>query len=206
VAADPSTLGGGATDLHLVYEGLSRVEADAVMAGAVTARSRDIVFSVWHPELVAMRLALGRARHPAQVIVSAGGDLRFDDGLMFMEPELRVFIIAASSAVPAVRKRVHDRPWIEVIDAGETISFTRALSELRSRGIHVLSCVGGRMTASALLRERLVSDVYLTTSATEGGAPGTPYYAGPIRRERVVLKAGRGPEEGVRFEHFMVAP
>jgi hypothetical protein len=66
--------------------------------------------------------------------------------------------------------------------------------------------VGGRTTASALLRERLVSDVYLTTSATEGGAPGTPYYAGPIRRERVVLKAGRGPEEGVRFEHFMVAP
>src|SRR5215210_5118545 len=36
-AADPSTLGGGDTDLHLVYEGLSRVDADAVMAGATTA-------------------------------------------------------------------------------------------------------------------------------------------------------------------------
>src|SRR5690349_23736678 len=31
---DPSTLGGGATDQHLIYEGLSRVAADAVLAGA----------------------------------------------------------------------------------------------------------------------------------------------------------------------------
>src|SRR5687768_3025937 len=31
VAADPSSLGGGETDLHLVYEGLSRVDADAVL-------------------------------------------------------------------------------------------------------------------------------------------------------------------------------
>ena len=91
VAADPSTLGGGATDLHLIYEGLSRVDADAVMAGATTARARDIVFSVWHPELVALRLALGHARHPAQVVVTDRAELRFEDGLMFNEPLLKVF-------------------------------------------------------------------------------------------------------------------
>src|SRR4029453_18935967 len=90
-AADPSTLGGGNTDLHLIYEGLSRVEADAVMSGATTARARDIVFSVWHPELVALRLALGRARHPAQVVVTGRADLRFEDGLIFNEPALKVF-------------------------------------------------------------------------------------------------------------------
>src|SRR5262249_15011488 len=31
VAADPSALGGGDTDKHLIYEGLSRVAADAVL-------------------------------------------------------------------------------------------------------------------------------------------------------------------------------
>jgi hypothetical protein len=56
-AVDPSTLGGGDTDLHLIYEGLSRVDADAVMAGATTARARDVVFSVWHPQLTSLRLA-----------------------------------------------------------------------------------------------------------------------------------------------------
>lgn len=31
--ADPASFGGGATDKHLIYEGLSRVAADAVLAG-----------------------------------------------------------------------------------------------------------------------------------------------------------------------------
>ena len=46
---DPGVLGGGDTDKHLIYEGLSRVAADAVLAGAETVRDSDIVFSVWHP-------------------------------------------------------------------------------------------------------------------------------------------------------------
>ena len=36
-------------DLHLIYEGLSRVAADAVLSGAGTVRGGDIVFSTWHP-------------------------------------------------------------------------------------------------------------------------------------------------------------
>lgn len=39
VAEDPGELGGGDTDAHLIYEGLSRVAADAVMAGAAPVTS-----------------------------------------------------------------------------------------------------------------------------------------------------------------------
>jgi riboflavin biosynthesis pyrimidine reductase len=205
-AADPSSLGGGETDLHLVYEGLSRVDADAVLAGAATARGKDTVFSVWHPELVALRLARGRTRHPAQVVATRTGDLRFDDGLMFQDSELRVFVITRTGAVQHICDRIRSRPWIEVIDAGEPVSFARALRALRHRGIEVLSCVGGRLTATALLDERVVQDVYLTTSARDGGEPDTPYHEGPAPAlERVLLKHGRGPERGVRFEHFVLA-
>ena len=204
-AADPSTLGGGDTDLHLIYEGLSRVDADAVMAGATTARARDIVFSVWHPELVALRLALGRARHPAQVVATRRGDLRFEDGLMFNEPALDVFVITRTGAVQIVRSRLASKPWIEVIDAGEPVSFGRAFRHLHSRGIEVMSCVGGRRTATALLNENLISDIYLTTSARDGGEPDTPYYLGPpLSLQRIVLKEGRDAERGVTFEHFRV--
>ena len=206
VAPDPSALGGGDTDLHLVYEGLSRVDADAVLAGAATARAKDLAFSVWHPDLVALRQARGRARHPAQVVVSNRGDLRFDDGLMFQEPGLRVFIITRSGAAGEIRRRVAGREWIEVLDAGEPVSLTRALRDLRARGIEVLSAVGGRKTATALLNERLISDIYLTTSTIEAGEPNTPYYEGPpLLLRRVVLKEGRGIETGVRFEHLIVA-
>jgi riboflavin biosynthesis pyrimidine reductase len=203
VAPDPASLGGGDTDLHLIYEGLSRVDADAVMAGATTARAKDIVFSVWHPVLVALRRARNRTRHPAQVVVTDSGDLRFEDGLMFNEPSLRVVVVTRTSAVDTVRDRIVWKPWIEVVDAGEPVSFERAFRYLRDRGIEVMSCVGGRRTATALLRERLVSDIYLTTSPHDGGVPGTPYYDGPaLPLDRVVLKEGRGTEHGVAFEHL----
>jgi riboflavin biosynthesis pyrimidine reductase len=79
------------------------------------------------------------------------------------------------------------------------------MRELRARGIEIVSAVGGRLTAASLLREHLVSDIYLTTSAIEGGEPNTPFYQGPpLSLDRIVSKAGTGPETGVRFEHFMV--
>jgi riboflavin biosynthesis pyrimidine reductase len=206
VAPDPSTLGGGDTDKHLVYEGLSRVDADAVMAGAATVRSGRIVLSIWHPELVALRTALGRTRHPAQVVVTDRGDLPFEDGLMFAEPSVRVFVITRSLISALLRERVRHRPWIEIIDAGDPVSLTVGLKHLRRRGIHVISAIGGRRTATALLREGLVSDLYLTTSPIDAGEPNTPYYEGPpLRLTRVLEKAGRGPEAGVRFEHYLIA-
>src|SRR5262245_53534638 len=64
VADDPSTLGGGETDKHLIYEGLSRVAADAVLAGASTAGAEELLFSVWHPQLMALRRDRGKPRHP----------------------------------------------------------------------------------------------------------------------------------------------
>lgn len=206
IAAVPSVLGGGETDLHLVYESLSRVDADAILAGSATARARELVFSIWHPDLVALRLARGHHRHPAQVVVTARGDLRFDDGLMFLEPALRVFVMTRTGAVDAIRKRIEGRPWIEVLDAGEPLSLTRGMRLLRERGLAVVSCVGGRVVATGLLKEGLVSDIYLTTSAIDAGEPRTPFYEGPpLALERIVLKAGQGIERGVRFEHFFVS-
>ena len=205
VASDPSVLGGGDTDLHLIYEGLSRVDADAVLAGAATARGKDIVFSVWHPQLVALRLARGKPRHPAQVVVTVAGSLRFDEGLMFQEPSLRVFVITRSGAVKTIQDRLAGKPWIEVIDAGEPVSFACAMQQLGRRGIEVLSCVGGPRTAKGLLHEQLVRDIYLTTSGLDAGTPGTPYHGGqPPRVDRAVLKEGQGIEAGVRFEHLIV--
>lgn len=202
-APDPETLGGGATDKHLIYEGLSRIDADAVLAGARTARSTRLVFSVWHPELVALRLALGCPRHPAQVIVSATGDLPFEKALMFQVPDLRVFIATTSPVAERLRRTLRDRPWVEVIDAGEPLSMTAMMMQLAERGITIVSAVGGSQTASALIREHLVSDVYLTTAADPGGEPGTPFYHGPpLTLVPLVIKAGRAQEAGVRFEHL----
>ena len=113
-------------------------------------------------------------------------------------------IVTRRSSAAEVRRRVAERPWIEVIDAGDPLSLRQAMRELNARGIEVVSCVGGAQTATALLQERLVTDVYLTPSPRAGGEPGTPFYQGPpLDFERVVLKEGIGPEAGVRFEHLL---
>jgi riboflavin biosynthesis pyrimidine reductase len=203
-ADDPSSLGGGATDTHLIYEGLSRIDADAVLSGATTAKEDDLVFSVWHPELVSLRLQRGRRRHPAQVIVSSRSALSLETALMFQEPELRVFLVTTSDAAASLRLQVVARPWIEVIDAGQPLSMRQALRELKARGMTTISAVGGRRTATALLDEQLVQDLYLTTAANNGGEPNTPMYAGALNAETVLVKAGTGAEEGVRFVHSRV--
>ena len=201
-ATDPSSLGGGATDKHLIYEGLSRIDADAVLSGATTAKVDDLMFSVWHPELISLRLQQGRTRHPAQVIVSSRSALSIETGLMFQEPELCVFLMTTSDAATALRLQVATRPWIEVIDAGQPLSMRLGLQQLKARGIATVSAIGGRRTATALLDERLVQDLYLTTGPNNGGEPNTPMYTGELDAATVLVKAGTGSEEGVRFEHL----
>jgi len=207
IAENPQLLGGGHTDKHLIYEGLSRVDADAVLSGSITARSRSLVLSVWHPELVKLRLSLGKPRHPMQVIVTVAGDLPFDEGLMFQEPELRSCLIAPSSAASPLRVRAARVPWVDIIDAGEPLSLRRGLEQLAERGVRVVTAIGGRRTSQSLLEERTVADLYLTTSPISAGQPETPFYSGPeLPLQLVVEKRGTGPEEGVRFEHFSAIP
>jgi len=186
----------------LIYEGLSRVDADAVLSGATTARSDELVLSVWHPEMVKLRLERGRTRHPAQVIVSSRTAPRIETALMFQEPELAVFLVTTSDAAASLRLQVATRPWVQVIDAGQPLSIRAALRALRGRGIETVSAIGGRTTARAMLRERVVDDLYLTTAAKAGGEPGTPLLEQPIDGREAVIKEGTGPEEGVRFVHY----
>ena len=199
---DPSILGGGATDKHLVYEGLSRIDADGVLAGATTARDDNLVFSVWHPELVRLRLDRGQRRHPAQIVLTDRGDLPIHRALMYNEPSLRVIIITSTPGAAVLRLRLPGREWIEVVDAGQPIDLIRGMRELAARGMRVVSAVGGRRAASALLRERLVDDLYLTTSPRPGGEPDTPLYDGPALDADLLLdKRGLGEDDGVRFQH-----
>src|SRR3954470_15607426 len=108
-ARDPAALGGGETDKHVIYEGLSRVAADAVMAGAETIRDGRIVLSVWHPELVALRAALGLPRHPIQIVATLRG-VAVDEGLLFNIPEVRVLLLTLPAVSVAMHHALAQRP------------------------------------------------------------------------------------------------
>jgi len=203
VAADPSIFGGGNADKHLIYEGLSRVAADAVLAGARTVRGGDLVLSIWRPELVALRAAMGLARHPMQIVATLNG-VDLDEALMYNVRELRVILITGERGADAMREGLKLRPWITPLVMADPLDWAGAFRALRHLGIERLSCIGGRILAGRLLDAGLVHDVYLTTGTKAGGEPGTPLHDKPLHGREVVRKNGTGPDAGVVFEHIAI--
>ena len=203
VAKNPSTLGGGEADKHLIYEGLSRVAADAVLAGAETIRGGNIVFSTWHPELAGLRESLGLPRHPVQIVATLRG-LTFD-GLLFNEPSLRVIVLTVAACPDQMMTGLADRPWITSIVMPGAGDLAWGFRRLREVGIARVSCVGGRTLAGQLLDARLIQDVYVTTSAKSAGEPNTPFYSKPLDGREIVRKRGTGSDAGITFEHIAIS-
>ena len=202
-ARNPSSLGGGETDKHLIYEGLSRVAADGVLAGAETIRGSQVVFSVWHPELVALRAALGLPRHPIQIVATRGG-LKFDDTLLLNVPELRVIVIGTPVWVEQMKNDLARRPWVRTIATAQSYDLPGAFRRLRSMGVARILAIGGRTIARAMIDAGLIQDLYLTTSPMPGGEADTPLYPTPLHGALVVRKRGTGSEAGVAFEHLIL--
>lgn len=200
---NPQALGGGETDKHLIYEGLSRVAADAVMAGAATIRGGRIVFSIWRPELVRLRQSLGKPRHPVQIVTTLRG-VDIEHELLYNVPEIRVVLLTVGPCAILMREAMLARPWITPIVMERADQLPAAFEELRAMGIERISTVGGRILATQLIDEGLVQDVYLTTSPLPGGEPGTPMYPRPLDADVVLRKQGTGTEAGVVFEHLRV--
>jgi len=203
VVKDPATLGGGEADKHLVYEGLSRVAADAVLGGAGTVRGGDLALSVWRPELVALRASLDLPRHPIQIVATIRG-LDLTRGLMFNAPQLRVIVITVPRGAEAMRGALAARPWISLLTMERPGDLVGAFKRLRERGVERLSCIGGRTLAGELIDARLVQDLYLTTTPKSGGEAGSPFYSKPLATQEIVRKRGTGADEGVVFQHFVL--
>jgi riboflavin biosynthesis pyrimidine reductase len=200
-ADNPGELGGGPTDQHLIYEGLSRVAANGVLAGASTV-GRTVFFTVWHPELVSLRRELGLPRHPAQIVASTDGRIDLDN-LVFNEPDVPVFMLAGAVCRAKHAAEFSRRKWFTVVptDAG----LGDAMARLRAdHGIKRISAVGGRTIATALIDQGLVQDVYLTTTAIDGGEPNTPFYCGKQSPQysTIVRKTESGTEQPITFEHL----
>jgi riboflavin biosynthesis pyrimidine reductase len=202
-APNPEVLGGGPTDMHFLYEGLSRVAADAVLVGAGSARGPRSFFSVWRSELTGLRRELGLPRHPIQVVVSGHGHLEVDKTLLFNAPEARVIVLAGDECRAVHARDFAKRPWITVLPFSG--NWREALAALaRDHGVRRISAVGGRHTATSLIDAGVVQDLGLTTSNITGGEPHTPYYIGDHPPALALITRKRQPREPfpITFEHL----
>jgi riboflavin biosynthesis pyrimidine reductase len=202
-AANPADLGGGATDLHLIYEGLSRVAADAVLSGGETARGGGTVFSVWHPELVALRATLGLPRHPVQMVATREG-LDVERMLLLNLPEIPAIVLTQAAGASRMEAALRSRAWVTTIVMTEQDGLSGVFEQLPSLGVRRVSCVGGRQFAGSLLDAGLVDDLFLTTAPRPGGEPNTPLPPAAFAGAVVIRKRGTREESGVVFEHLQL--
>jgi 5-amino-6-(5-phosphoribosylamino)uracil reductase len=204
-ADNPEDLGGGPADKHLIYEGLSRVAADAVLAGAKTAEGEETFFSVWHHQLVALRSALGLPRHPAQIVVTGTGCLDLERSMLFNVPDVPVYIVSTPGGCDTLAHAVSRRPSIELVPMSGEDLHTPLEYLRRERAVRRISAIGGRTTASGLIDAGLVQDLCLTTTARSAGRPDTPLYVGkkqPPEMKLIVRKRGTDPDYPIVFEHL----
>jgi 5-amino-6-(5-phosphoribosylamino)uracil reductase len=202
-SSNPESLGGGPTDKYLIYEGLSRVAADAVLAGASSV-GHNAFFTVTHPELVALRQELGLPRHPIQMVMSNNGNVDLSARL-FSNREVRVLLLAGDACERTIGPQLGDRPWITLIPIGG--SLTQAFEIIRrDHGIGRISAIGGRIVATGLVDAGLVQDIYLTTSGIDAGEPDTPWYVGKRlpRLEIIVQKREVTLRSPLLFEHLAI--
>lgn len=149
-----------------------RERADAVLVGTGTMMVETYGRMLVQPERRERRLAAGRPAQPIVTTVTRSGALPTDIPL-FNEPEARVVVFSAGPLnVARTQAQIIREPLTDL---------TQALRTLRARHqVQTLLCEGGPALFGALLRERLVDELFLTLAPKlVGGASGPGVVSGP---------------------------
>ncbi len=153
-----------------------RAAADALLIGAGTVRAEQVLPLVRDKALADDREARGLPRHPAAVIVSARLDLPWE-GRYFRYRKQRMLIM--TTRADATARALMAARDLEPLETGDSFNLRQGLAELHRMGFHEVLAEGGGTLVAALLREDLVTRLYLTIAPVIIGG-GTPaLFEGP---------------------------
>jgi riboflavin-specific deaminase-like protein len=162
-----------------LFHGL-REQVDAVFAGTRTLRVENYGPMMRDPEGRRRREQAGKSPEPLACVVTRSGEVPSDIPL-FTSPESQ---IALFSPVPVDLRQCTAQVELVRLDPGE-LTLTTVLRRLRSDfGVASLMCEGGPTVFGALLRERLVDELFLTIAPKLVGGGASPTIAnGPELKE-----------------------
>jgi len=138
---------GSTTDHRLLFE--LRAEADVVLHGAGTVRADPLSARV-PSDLVAQRTARGLTPQPIGAIATRTGNL--PPRHPYYESPTLIYV-CSDRPVPV------DLPTVEILRVG---GVREAVCDLAHRGVRRVLCEGGPTLNSALFREQLIDEVFLT--------------------------------------------
>jgi 5-amino-6-(5-phosphoribosylamino)uracil reductase len=158
-----------------IFHGL-REQVDAVLVGTRTLAIERYGRILGKPERRDRREQRGLRSEPLACVVTRSGNVPTDIPL-FEEPDAIVIVFTATDVdVTGCGARVE----LIQVDPAE-LTFTTVLRHLRAEhGVGSLLCEGGPTVFAALLRERLVDELFLTLAPKlTGGGDGPTISSGP---------------------------
>ncbi len=181
---------GTVVDHHLFRQ--LRVHADAVLYGAGTLRTDDVIVTT-HPYLQERRTRRGQSPNPLAIVASA--TCEFSDDVFgkrfFTRNDFDKLIVTTPVASQRNVARVREaRVSVEVVAAtGDGRVDTQALMRyLADRGIRRLLVEGGPSFNVPFARDHLLDELFVTTTLRLGGDPLQPrIFAAPVTDGRLEL-------------------
>lgn len=154
-----------------VFHGL-REQVDAVFAGTRTLQMENYGRILGNPSRRARREARGLPPEPLACVVTRSGSIPVEIPL-FNEPGARIVVFAPAGAAPAIAVCTADVTLVEL--QPDELTLPNVMTALRNDfGVRSLLCEGGPTVFTALVRERLVDELWLTLSAKLTGGGGGP--------------------------------
>lgn len=159
---------------------LLRAHADAVLMGLGTLqleknlgrpRPRGPVFRIIEPTLQQLRAKLRRGVE-RNIFVTGSGRIQFSEFAVFDGDRVDTAVITSPEGSQNLLAQRESHPHVKIIVAGHgnTVDLGAALRELRSAmGVRYLLCEGGPRIYSALLRDGLLDEKFLTVAPLDAG-------------------------------------
>ncbi len=177
-------------DHHLFRQ--LRVHADAVLYGAGTLRTDDVVVTT-HPYLQERRTRRGQSPNPLAIVASA--TCEFSDDVLakrfFTRSEFGKLVITTplASQMNVARVRAAGASVEVVLATGDGRVDARAvMRHLADRGIRRLLVEGGPTFNVSLARDHLLDELFVTTTLRLGGDALQPrIFAAPVTDRRLEL-------------------
>jgi len=157
-----------------------RERADAVLVGTGTLAAENYGRMLPQAERRERRVAAGRSAEPLVVTISRGNVIPFAIPLLG-EPEAHVIVFSPMPPTMSTATRLAARLDHRPLQFGHGSRLRPVVETLRREyGVRILLCEGGPTLFSALVRERLVDELFLTLAPRlVGGASSPSVISGP---------------------------
>ena len=212
--AEPKDIQATFTDYYF-YRELSKVFADAVIAGAETVRGdpsqERFTLSMYDPELIAFRTrVLQKPRHPLQVVITGSGNIATEKEYIFNVPEFKVLVFTTTRGQAALTAHRFDNENVRIVSMGERVEFRTIPEILRSEyAVERMLVIGGASVATQFIDAGVIDEMFITSANSLAGANVRTFYEGKqtLEMRTVSLKvleqeSGRGDSIGPIFRRI----